>query len=66
MLNHKIEFCNVLFRHGLGTLGQISHPGFYHQFVELDDHIACAPSRIAVSTMHLAKGLEFRVVVNSP
>ena len=31
--------------------------------VELDDHIACAPGRIAVSTMHLAKGLEFRAVV---
>lgn len=31
--------------------------------VELDDHMACAPSRIAVSTMHLAKGLEFRAVV---
>ncbi|MBE9138790.1 AAA family ATPase, partial [Nodosilinea sp. LEGE 07088] len=31
--------------------------------VELDDHIACAPGHIAVSTMHLAKGLEFRAVV---
>jgi mRNA-degrading endonuclease RelE of RelBE toxin-antitoxin system len=31
--------------------------------VELDEHVACAPGRIAVSTMHLAKGLEFRAVV---
>ena len=31
--------------------------------VQLDDHITCAPGRIAVSTMHLAKGLEFRAVV---
>ncbi len=31
--------------------------------IELDDHIACAPGHIAVSTMHLAKGLEFRAVV---
>lgn len=31
--------------------------------IELDDHIACVPGHIAVSTMHLAKGLEFRAVV---
>ncbi len=31
--------------------------------LELDAHIACAPGYIAVSTMHLAKGLEFRAVV---
>jgi hypothetical protein len=30
--------------------------------VELDDHVAPDPQGIAVSTMHLAKGLEFRAV----
>ncbi len=33
------------------------------QPVELDDQIASEPEHIAVSTMHLAKGLEFRAVV---
>jgi superfamily I DNA/RNA helicase len=31
--------------------------------VELDEHITGSPGQIAVSTMHLAKGLEFRAVV---
>ena len=31
--------------------------------VELDEQIAFAEGHIAVSTMHLAKGLEFRAVV---
>lgn len=33
------------------------------QFVELSDDVETSPGHIALSTMHLAKGLEFRAVV---
>ncbi len=34
--------------------------------IELDEHIAFQPGFVAYSTMHLAKGLEFRAVVVMP